>query len=186
MLNRGEGQQGHLPALRQQTGPSIHPRDCPSPHLRLTGVGMGRCCKLVCSRVPPVRRHDAERDRPRLAFGVNCNASHRQEVVNEPVIAVAAAWRPVPQPVYTSNHLDMPVEELGVAGGATKCLPRWGVHITFSRSQRGSCGARKKRVRGAVSQRANGRRSSRRRPGRIAWAPSSCLGRSFLFGGGRS
>jgi hypothetical protein len=38
----------------------------------------------------------------------------------------------------------------------------------------------------AVILRASGWRSSRRRRGRIAWAPSSCLGRSFLGRVGRS
>jgi hypothetical protein len=47
-------------------------------------------------------------------------------------------------------------------------------------------GARMSRNGGAVIVRAIGWRSSRRRRGRTAWAPSSCPGRSFLCRAGRS
>src|SRR3954465_15821762 len=91
-----------------------------------------RRCEFVGSQVPPVRRHDAERDRPGFMFEANCDARHRKKVVDEPVVTMSpsrsaelaspshAVCEEVPEPMDASNHLDVAVEQLGVARGASQ------------------------------------------------------------------
>ena len=71
-----------------------------------------------------------ECNRPGFIFEANRDASHRQKVVDEPVVAVAPSGRPkpappssairqeVPQSVDTSDHFDVTIEEFGETGGA--------------------------------------------------------------------
>src|SRR3954447_12239080 len=91
-----------------------------------------RRCEFLCSQVPPVRRHDAERDRPGFTFEANRDARHRKKVVDEPVVTMSpsrsaelaspshAVCEEVPEPMDASNHLDVAVEQLGVAQGASQ------------------------------------------------------------------
>ena len=50
---------------------------------------VGRRCEFVCSQVPPVGWHDAKRDRPGFVFEADGDAGHREQVVDEPIVAMA-------------------------------------------------------------------------------------------------
>src|SRR3954463_1394002 len=55
------------------------------------GRGVRRRGQLVGSLVPPVGWHNIECDRPGFILEANRDAGHRQKVVDEPVVAVAAS-----------------------------------------------------------------------------------------------
>src|SRR4051794_898903 len=89
-------------------------------------------CEFVCSHVPPGRRHDAEGDGPGFTFEANRDPRHREKVVDEPVVTMRpsrfaemaspshAVCEEVPEPMDAANHLDVAVEQLGVARRASQ------------------------------------------------------------------
>ena len=93
-------------------------------------------CEFVCSHVPPVRRHDAERDRPGFTLEENRDLRHREKVVDEPVVMMRFFWfaelaffsyvvcEEIPEVMDVSNHLDVVIEQLGVVRRASQydCL----------------------------------------------------------------
>src|SRR3954451_507300 len=89
-------------------------------------------CEFVCSHVPPVRRHDAERDRPGFTLEENRDPRHREKVVDEPVVTMSparfaelaspshAVCEEIPEAMDASNHLDVAIEQLGVVRRASQ------------------------------------------------------------------
>jgi len=53
-----------------------YPGDLKDGYRSLSGFGVCRRSKFICSQVPPARRHDAESNPPGLTFKANGDAGH--------------------------------------------------------------------------------------------------------------